>query len=103
MGVPTADHFADDESCGKAPEHVIDMVLGVMRQRARPGAGLEPVAQARADRAEAKIWADRIWSEAFMAGAAWWAAREPARMLVAPERFAEIAEAAETTGRLPGV
>lgn len=87
-----------DELLG-APEHVIDMLAAVMRPPSRP-AGPEPgsVPFARLARAEAKVYADRIWAEAirvgFQAGAERGPARNPhlAGMVVTAERLAERAE-----------
>jgi hypothetical protein len=59
-----------------APAHVIDMVLGVMRQTRRPSGPIPgTVDYARAARAEARVYADRIWQEAWHAGAAYGLAR----------------------------
>lgn len=55
-----------------APAHVIDLILGVMRQTPRPcGPSPGTVDYARAARAEARHYADQVWAEAFRAGAAW--------------------------------
>lgn len=59
---------ADDE-LRRAPEHVVDMLAAVMRPPARPTTGPAPgtVSYARLARAEARVYADRIWAEAFQA------------------------------------
>ena len=75
-----------------APEHVIDMLLAVMRPYGGPAGHPGEVSYARAARAEAKIYADRIWAEAAAAGAAWGLARntQPIRIDLPTERLAEL-------------
>jgi hypothetical protein len=59
------------EDLKTAPEHVVDLLLGMMRPYPeRPdGPPHGSVDYARAARAEARIYADRIWAEAAHAGA----------------------------------
>ena len=77
-----------------APAHVIDLILGVPRPRPGP-AGAGTVDYARALRAEARVYADLIWSEAWHAGAAWGLARNTRiEVQVTTERFAELARKA---------
>lgn len=60
-----------------APDHVIDMILGLM-----PAADPCNVPQVRSRRAEAATYANRIWAEAAHAGAAWGISRAPAKMQI---------------------
>jgi hypothetical protein len=60
-----------------APEHVVDLILGLM-----PAAAPDNVAQVRARRATAAAYANRIWAEAAHAGAAWGLARAPLKIEV---------------------
>ncbi len=85
-----------DDERQRAPEHVIDMLAGVMRQPAVTPASPAPdsVAYARRARAEAQIYADRIWAEAFHAGAAWGLARNNQPILVAPDVIDRLTEEA---------
>ncbi len=75
----------------KAPDHIVDLMLGVMRPYSGPpGQG----GYARAAREDARRYADRIWAEAAHAGAAWGLAAKPARMIEitgeGAERLAEL-------------
>lgn len=58
----------------RAPDHVVDMLLGALRPPPRtPGMVPPPpgsVTYARVARAEARVYADRIWAEAFTRGMA---------------------------------
>jgi len=76
-----------------APAHVIDLLLAVMRRRA-PRIGLPPgtVDYARAARAEACTYADRIWAEAYLAGAEWGLAHNTQPIKISAERFDELAQ-----------
>lgn len=56
-----------------APDHVVDMILALMPVCADPS----DVEQARAKRATARAYANRIWAEAAHTGAAWGLARVP--------------------------
>ncbi len=53
------------------PEYLVDLLLGVMRPFPAPDMAPESIAYARAARAEARTYANRIWQEAWHAGAAW--------------------------------
>jgi hypothetical protein len=89
MDAPGPSRTNDGTQQRDAPEHVIDLMLGVMRPYPGP---FPDVAYARAARAEAKIYADRIWAEAWAAGAAWGLARnsEPIRVEVTAERLDQL-------------
>lgn len=65
----------------KAPEHVVDLLLGMMRPYPEQPGGPPPgsVDYMRAARAEARIYADRIWQEAATAGAV--VAQAPVRVI----------------------
>ncbi len=79
-----------------APEHVIDLLAGVMRPPPVTPAGPAPgsVAAARRARAEAKVYADRIWAEAWHAGATWGLACNTQPIRVAPDVFDRLIEEA---------
>ncbi len=77
------------------PEHVIDLLLGMMRpypeQPAGPPRG--SIDYARAARAEARTYAQRVWVEAAHAGFAYALATEHTRVQVievTPEKMAEL-------------
>lgn len=75
----------------KAPEHVVDMLLGVMRPYSGPPG---TNGYAGAARAEARRYADRIWAEAAHAGSVWGLARNNTmRIELTGELAAGIAEA----------
>jgi hypothetical protein len=69
---------SDDNVLRTAPDHIVDMILSLMRPAADP----TDIGRARARRAEARAWADRIWAEAAHAGATWGLERAPTKMLV---------------------
>lgn len=60
-----------------APEHVVDTILALL-----PAPDPGNVGQLRSRRAEAAAYANRIWSEAAHAGAAWGLARAPLKMSI---------------------
>lgn len=85
MEAPGSGH--PDESQRGAPEHIIELLLGVMRPYpGQPSPSAGSVAFARAARAEAKVYADRIWEEAWNAGAVWGVSRntQPIRFAFSP-------------------
>lgn len=91
MEEPGTGHTADEQQIPTAPEYVIDMLMGVMRPY--PGMATEPgsVAYARAARAEARVYANRIWAEAWHTGAAWGLARNnKIRIEVSAERLDQL-------------
>lgn len=60
-----------------APDHVVDTILALL-----PASDPGNVSQARSRRAEAAAYANRIWSEAAHAGAAWGLSRAPLTLTV---------------------
>lgn len=66
-----------DQLC-TAPDHVVDMVLSLLRPATNPA----DVSQARARLGEARAWANRIWAEAAHAGAVWGLSRAPLKIQV---------------------
>lgn len=71
--------FTDYDTMRKAPEHIVELVLGLIRQHST-GAGhrtvMPPQHRAAAELEQARDHADRIWAEAAHAGAVWAMARE---------------------------
>jgi hypothetical protein len=65
----TVPHCYDDLT--RAPEHVVDLLLGMMRPYPEHPGGPQraTVDYVRGARAEARVYADRIWAEAAHAGA----------------------------------
>lgn len=75
MGAPTGEP-ADEQREQTAPDHIVDLLIAVRRPRAAAGAAPpDTVVDQRIARAEARAYADRIWGEAWHAGAAWGLAR----------------------------
>lgn len=75
----------------KAPEHVVDMLLGALRPYSGPPGA---AGYAKAARADARRYADRIWAEAVHAGAVWGMARSSqTRIELSGELVAGIAAA----------
>lgn len=69
----------------QAPEHIVAMLVPVWRRMLTGPAGLRPGSAdyAKAVRAEVRRYADRIWAEAFQAGAVYGVAHSgPTRILV---------------------
>lgn len=87
-------HAIDEQI--RAPEHIVTLVLGLMRQRPGPvGPPPGTVDYARAAREAARVYADSIWGEAWLTGAAWGRAYSPSpiRVVVTAERLAELDQA----------
>lgn len=76
----------------KAPGHIVEMLRRVLRYPSTPAAPAGTGRYAQAALYEARAWADRIWAEAFHAGAVWGVTHNPAptRIEVTPERFDEL-------------
>jgi hypothetical protein len=91
MGDFPPDTWADVTT---APEHVVDLLLRVMRPYPEHPDGPPPgtLEYMQAARAEARIYADRLWNEAAVAGAAFQLAiRQPSiRIEVTPSEMAEL-------------
>jgi hypothetical protein len=64
------------EKLRTAPDHVVDTILALMPAGPDPGG----VDRARARRAEARAYANRIWAEAAHVGAAWGISRAPLKL-----------------------
>lgn len=93
MEEPAPGQTDESQRTPAAPEYVIDMLLGVMRPYPGPPGAAGSVAYARAARAEARVYADRIWAEAWHTGAAWGLARNTRiHVEVTAERLAELAQ-----------
>ncbi len=78
------------EQLTSPPEHVIQLMLGLLRSK--PTAG-DPLLSARCDRRTATEYATRVWAEAAHVGAVWGMARVPLQTVaVSSRQLAEFKE-----------
>lgn len=86
----------------RAPEHIVDHLLAVMRPHRGPSVGSREYALAA--RAEARAYADRYWTEGWHAGAVWGLARntQPVRMVIENVDPALLASMAKNTPAAAG-